>query len=386
MTRYSSRRCASVGAIVLGAIALAGCAGGAPAATSELSAATAEEPADLEALISAAQEEGPITIYDGTSKVEEMAASFTEKYGIEATGVKSDAAETIEKVTREAQAGNVVGDVVAISDMPAVNNQLLPNDFVFSWIPADLEADIDEGQRDPLVVISDPSMWTYNSEVYDVCPVDNVWQLTESDWAGNVVMQDPVGNSGALDWFSQMAQFGDEELREAYAEEFGEELDTEQPSAAAEWVSRLAANDPLLTKSSEEASEAIGALGQTDPPVGLISSAKYRNNDEKGYGLEVCEGLNPWVGEAAPKALMVASGSENPNAAKLFVHFALTEEGIAPQIADGKISSNLTIEQPDDPARVGEFRDDLFFAHGDGFDTDWADREVWQDLWRTSRG
>ena len=120
--------------------------------------------------------------------------------------------------------------------------------------------------------------------------------------------------------------------------------------------------------------------------MGLISSAKYRNNDEKGYGLEVCEGLNPWVGEAAPKALMVASGSENPNAAKLFVHFALTEEGIAPQIADGKISSNLTIEQPDDPARVGEFRDDLFFAHGDGFDTDWADREVWQDLWRTSRG
>src|SRR5690606_14432600 len=118
--------------------------------------------------------------------------------------------------------------------------------------------------------------------------------------------------------------------RDAYKEAFGEELKTDKASAAAEWVSRMAANQPILTKSSEEASEAVGATGQDDPPMALMSSAKYRNIDEKGYALGVCEGLVPWVGKASPKSLTIASGTKSPNAAKLFVHFALTQEGIDP--------------------------------------------------------
>jgi iron(III) transport system substrate-binding protein len=384
MTR-PSRRFAPLAGLAFGALLLTGCVG-APPATSGAPAAAAEGAYDLDALIEAASQEGPITVYDGTSKIEAMAEAFTAKYGIEATGVKLDAAEAIEKVTREAQAGTIVGDVIAISDLPALKNQLLPKELVYSWVPEDLEADIDPNMLDPLVVITDPSFWSYNTETYDQCPATNVWDLTEPEFAGKVALQDPMGDSGALDWFSQMAAFGDQNLRDAYEARFGTALETDQDSASAEWMTRLAQNNPILAKSSEEVSESVGATGQTDPPLGLISSAKYRNIDEKGYALGVCAGLDPWVGMASPKGITIASGSQNPNAAKLFVHFALTEEGIAPQINDGKISSNGSIPQPADPAGVGEHRDDLFYFSNDGLDADWADREAWLDLWRIAKG
>ncbi|WP_159611086.1 ABC transporter substrate-binding protein [Glutamicibacter sp. JC586] len=383
MSTTSTHRWTTVVGLGLSALLFTGCAGQAPAATTAPVAQSAED-FDLDQLISAAKAEGPITIYDSTSKVEDMAAAFTKAYGIKATGVKTDAAEAIEKVTREAQAGNVVGDVVAISDLPAVKNQLLPNNFVTNWVPADLAPNIDASMQEPLVMITDPSFWTYNTEAFNTCPATNIWDFTTEKFTKKVAFQDPVGDNGALDWYSQMAQFGDQQLRDAYKEAFGEDLVTDKDSAAAEWVSRMAANQPILTKSSEEASEAVGAGGQDDPPMALMSSAKYRNIEEKGYSLGVCEGLVPWVGKASPKSLTIASGSKSPNAAKLFVHFVLTQEGIEPQISDGKISANSSIKQPEDAAHVGKHLNEIFQFDNAGLETDWASREIWQDLWRTS--
>lgn len=387
MNRTARRLTGVTGALLGVALAATACAGQ-PTSTASESDTETESVFDtdmtLDELIAAAKEEGPITIYDGTSKIEEMAAAFTEEYGIEATGVKADAAEVIEKTTREAQSGNIVGDVVALSDLPALKSQLLPNNFVTTYVPADLEENIPKNMREPLVMITDPAFFTYNTEVYDACPIRNVWQLTDADWSGKFAIDDPVGSNATLDWFSQMSQFDDDALAQAYEDLYGEPLETEQDSVTAEWVARLAANSPIVTKSGEEASEAVGALGQTDPPMGLMSSAKYRNIDEKGYALSVCEGLEPFTGRAAPKGIAIATGTESPHAAMLFVHYALTQEGIEPQIADGKISSNSAVVQPEDPANTADYLDSLYFFDNAGLDTDWANRESWQDLWRVS--
>lgn len=387
-TRLRRTQQLSAAGMILGVSLLAACAGEPPASAGDSDATDHAEPLDedfdLDALIEAAQEEGPITIYDNTSQVEGMAEAFAEEYGIGATGVKVDASEALEMVTREAQSGNVVGDVVAIPDIPAMDNQLLPNDFVHTYVPEPVEEDIEEGMRDPLVLVTDPSFWTYNDEVHETCPITNMWELTEPEWSGMVAFEDPVGHNGTLDWYSQLSQFGEEELRTAYEAQFGEELDSEYETAAEEWVSRMASNSPILTGSSEEASEAVGAPGQDDPPMALISSAKYRNIDDQGYYHAVCEGLDPWAGRAVPKAISIASETESPHAARLYIHYVLTQEGIAPQIEDGKISSNQSIEQPEDPSDVGQHIDELFFFDNTGLDEDWANREAWQDLWRTS--
>lgn len=390
-TTAKTRRLLTTSAIMLSLTALTACAGQAPADDTEnaggsddVFAAFEGENFDLDELIEKAQDEGPITIYDNASAVEDIAENFSEKYGIEATGTKVDAAEAQEMVTREAQSGNVVGDVVTMQDLPALKNQLLPNDFVTSWIPEDARENIDPSMQDPLVMVSDSNLWTYNDEVYDTCPITNMWELTEPEWNGKVALEDPVGANKLLDWFSQMGQFDEEALAAAYEDHFGEALETEEDSASAEWVARLAANDPILTSSNEDVSEAVGALGQSEPPVGLVSSSKFRNIEEKGYAHAVCDGLEPWEGIAQPKGVTIATGTESPHAAMLYVHYVMTEEGIEPQNSEGKISANTAIEQPDDPSKLAEHIDELYFFDNAGLDTDWNGRQDWQDQWRVA--
>lgn len=390
-TTAKTRRLLTTSAIMLSLTALTACAGQAPAddtenagGTDDVFAAFEGENFDFDELIEKAQDEGPITIYDNASAVEGIAENFSEKYGIDATGTKVDAAEAQEMVTREAQSGNVVGDVVTMQDLPALKNQLLPNNFVTSWIPEDARENIDASMQDPLVMVSDSNLWTYNDEVYDTCPITNMWELTEPEWNGKVALEDPVGANKLLDWFSQMGQFDEEALAAAYEDHFGEALETEEDSASAEWVARLAANDPILTSSNEDVSEAVGALGQSEPPVGLVSSSKFRNIEEKGYAHAVCDGLEPWEGIAQPKGVTIATGTESPHAAMLYVHYVMTEEGIEPQNSEGKISANTAIEQPDDPSKLAEHIDELYFFDNAGLDTDWNGRQDWQDQWRVA--
>ena len=80
--------------------------------------AAAEEAFDLDALAAAAKAEPPITIYNSTGKIVEMAENFSKKYGLQATGEKVSASSQLEMIIREAQAGNVLGDVVLITDAP----------------------------------------------------------------------------------------------------------------------------------------------------------------------------------------------------------------------------------------------------------------------------
>ena len=114
------RKLLTTSAILISLTALTACAGQAPAdnagaddaenvsQTEDVFAAFEGDNFDLDELIEKAQDEGPITIYDNASAVEDIADNFSEKYGIDATGTKVDASEALEMVTREAQSDNVV--------------------------------------------------------------------------------------------------------------------------------------------------------------------------------------------------------------------------------------------------------------------------------------
>ncbi len=66
--------------------------------------------------------------------------------------------------------------------------------------------------------------------------------------------------------------------------------------------------------------EAVGAPGQEAPFFGLLSSAKFRDNEAKGYKLGICKDLDPWIGWTYVKLGLIASKTASPNAARLFVH------------------------------------------------------------------
>ncbi|TNF19062.1 MAG: ABC transporter substrate-binding protein [Rhodobacteraceae bacterium] len=356
------------------AVMLAGVGLGSPALAEDF---------DLDALIKAAQAEDGITIYSSTSKIKKAAAAFTETYGIPATGTKAKGAAQIELVVREAQAGNVVGDVIISSDAGAALAQLLPEGMVTSWTPPDLADTIDEFSKDPLVVWRDPSLWTYNNEDGGDCPVDNIWQVTEAEWNRRITLEDPLNKPSFSDWFNQMETHFDDKMAEAYKAHYGEALDTSAQSATATWVERLAANAPLLTDSSSGAAEAIGTRGQDKPFFGLVASAKYRDVSEEGLAMAICKDMAPYMGFAKPGFGLIAAGTDSPNAAKLFLHFMMTEAGVLPMTEDGKMSGNSAVPaHPDEISGVVDYADRLTPHIAATGAEDFDKRQDWQDFWR----
>ncbi len=349
------------------------------------SAARADEPFDLDGLIAAAKKEKPITVYDSTGKIVEMAKNFAKKYGLSAEGSKVKASAQLEMIIREARANNIQGDVSIVSDAPAAVAQLIPQGFAESWLPPDLASKIPAEYQDPLTVVTSANVWAYNTQIFDKCPVTNIWELTEPKWKGKVAMQDPLGKASYVDWFNQMAKHGDDKVAQAYKEHYGKDLKTEEESSTAAWVKALAANAPLLTDADAAAADAVGAPGQSEPFMGLISSAKFRDNADQGMKLGLCKDLKPWVGWLYPGVGLITKGTDSPNAAKLFVHYIMTEEGIAPQAIDGKMSTNKDVSLPaDEPSGIGKVLDQLLpYAMTTSLD-DWDARETWQDFWRVN--
>jgi len=345
--------------------------------------ARADDSFNLDALVAAAKKEKPITVYDSTGKIVEMAKNFAKKYGLEAEGSKVKASAQLEMIIREARANNIQGDVSIVSDAPAAVAQLIPQGFAESWLPPDLAAKIPAEYQDPLTVVTSANVWSYNTALFDKCPVSNIWELTEPKWKAKVAMQDPLGKASYVDWFNQMAKHGDDEVRAAYKARYGKDLQTDEASATAAWVKALAANAPLLTDADAAAADAVGAPGQSQPFMGLISSAKFRDNADKGMKLGLCKDLKPWLGWLYPGVGLITKGTDSPNAAKLFVHFIMTEEGIAPQAIDGKMSTNRDIKLPaDEPSGIGAALNQLLpYSMATSLD-DWDARETWQDFWR----
>lgn len=339
---------------------------------------------DLDALIAAAKQEDPITIYDQSGKVVKIAENFSAKYGVQATGVKVELG-AIEKVVREHESGNVIADVVVNEDLSTYAIELLDQGVLTNWVPGDMRDTIEDNARYPLLVHQGTFGWVYNNDVYDSCPVTNIWQLTEPDYNGRVAMADPLSNPKYMTWFNELSVRDDDALRDLYQQEYGEELQTSEPSAGHEWVKRFAQNRPQLTKTDEEVSEAVGAPGQTAPSIGPVSMAKFRNVEDKGYSLGICDGLQPWALKAFPSAVAIASKSESPNLAKLYVHYLFTDEGFAPMAADGKVSTNETVPLPEDPSRVADFVDQTEPVDASYLISNYETRSTWSDYWRISR-
>lgn len=341
----------------------------------------AAEPLDLSTLIANAKTETPITVYASTGKIVEQAKSFSQQYGVNAVGIKADAPQIIEIISREAQAHNVKADVAIIEDAPAGMAQLLNKGYVQSWVPDDMKAIVPAQYQAPLTVVLAPNVFAYNTTHHGRCPITNIWQLTEPQWRGKVAMQDPTSKPAYTDWFSQMATHYDQEVRAAYQQAYGKPLETDESTATAAFVKALAANSPLLTHSDNDAAEAIGAPDGKGDFVGLVSTAKFRDN-KQGMKLGLCNGMKPFIGWNYPSLGVVATGSHSPNAARLFVHYLMTAEGIAPQGVDGKMSTNPAVKLPANEASgIEKYRAELMVYQTTSAKTDWQSRQDWQDLW-----
>ncbi|WP_309066907.1 ABC transporter substrate-binding protein [Microbacterium sp.] len=395
LTMPRPRRAGAFAGLALTAVALAACAppgaaGGKPVEDAKPKVSLAPDETadgfDLEKLVAAAKKEGPITIYDQTGKVVQIAEAFTAKYGIEATGVKIET-NVIEKVRTEGKSGNVIGDVLASAEVAGVYS-LIEDGLLTNWVPGDMYDKLPEEARYPFLNLYETYVWTYNAAAFpDGCPVENVWELTEPDWKGRVALPDPEKFATYPIGWNQSARDHDDEFADAYEAQFGEEIDTDEESAVHEWLKRFAQNSPIVGKDAEAPSDAVGGEGQPDPAIALIPGSKYRNNEDKGYAQAVCTDLEPYAGWTVPQSMAYASNTDSPNAAKLYIHFATSQEGMEFVMPDGKASFSPDVKPAEDRHGLLALADEgkLQPYSTEYLSDDFSSISEWLDFWRSSR-
>jgi len=334
--------------------------------------APAEE--DWDAVYQAATDEGKVVVYSDSSRIFKIIESFEEAYpGVTVEAFDITTPDLILKLKAEQNAGINNADVIFVGDASTVVPELVRPHLVWNYVPPDLIPVIPEERRYPILVHHyGMKVLAYNSEVNDEAPVDNWWDLTREEWKGKVLFKDPFKSGDWFNLFSMMIKNADL-MAKAYEKEFGKpiELDEDAPTAGHQWIKDLVANEPVLTGSDGDASEAVGTLGQDDPPIGVFAYSKYRHVLSGKQAFAAALEAEPMSGVCLATTLGMANNAPHPNAAKLMIKYYMGDEkgglGYTPYYTPGNLSPRTDMPPPEGMFGMDVAQDTLWFV-----DPDWA--------------
>ena len=323
------RRISTLTAIAASAALLAACGGGgtdptsAPADGVDYTAMTHEE------LVAAAEAEGSVVVYSFTSRIAKVEEAFEAEYDIDLIGHDISSTEQVTRLLAESQAGSATADVAYISDAPVVFTELVEPGILLPYVPARVRDLVPAEYQAPLLAnrIS-TKVLMYNEDAYpDGTPITNLWQLTEDEWNGRVVMVDPTLRGDYLDLMTEIVLNADA-MAEAYEAYFGNEitLDADVTNAGEQCIKDLYANGLVLVDDTDAVNAAVGAIGQDNPPVGFTSYSDRRDNEDEGWALQVSDGTAPSNGITFPALVGVVEGAQNPAAARLVIDFLMGDD------------------------------------------------------------
>ena len=204
---------------------------------------------DWAAIEAAAKEEGSVLVYANSSKVEKAAEIFMEMYPeitVQAFDLGGD--DVLLKTTEEQKAGAFTGDVWLSSGGANLVGEVMPNEYVWRFVPDSVKDLIPEEYTQPLVMTRlGTSIFAYNSELNETCPITNVWELTNPEWQGKFFIEDPLNDASTLSKLLTLVAH-EEEMHAAYVALYGEEpvLDEDTATVGWLWLKRFAANGPPL--------------------------------------------------------------------------------------------------------------------------------------------
>ncbi len=310
----------------------------------------APETQDWAAIEAAALEEGTVIVYANSSRIEREIELFQEAYpGITLQGYDLGGDDVITKVREEQAAQAYIGDVWFSSGGPEIFGEFLPNQQLWPFVPDEFVSVIPPESRNPFVVARyGVRVLGYNTELNpDGCPITNFWQLTEPEWSGRVFIEDPLADASTMGILTTIVQHADE-LEAAYVEYYGSEpvLDEDTPDAGWLWLKRFAQNQPIMEPGGDEVVQAFSTPGMTEAGVGFTSYSKYRDTVSGELVFDACRGLEPVMGVRTAAYIAIINGAPHPNAAKLFIRFAL-DQGFAPWNVIGDYSPRTDIPAPE---------------------------------------
>ena len=317
-------------------------------------------------LVEAAKAEGTLTVYTYSSRTTKIGDAFTALYGIPVEVTQLKDTEMIEKVSKEAAANLDAADVVFCQDGSRVIPELVYTGYVTRYVPENVEGHIVDAEfEDPLVFEAMPKVFIYNNEDGGDQKLTNIWQLTEPEWSGALQFKDPFSEAVNMNFFTMITREDwAEKIAEAYKSYYGKDIQLTTKNAGYEWIKAIYNNGCVLGKSDTTIGENVGAKGQHRDIAGLFTLNKMRNAKSKDLALAPAYGMEPFSGFMYTAYVFVASKAKAPNAAKLFIEFAFTEEGWKPFNLLGDYSP---VDYLSDNAE-----DDLTIV-------DWKNQLVWED-------
>lgn len=296
-------RTAAIAAGIAASLLLTGCSAGGTTEAPKDDVAVAD-PA-LQELIDAAKDEGSLTLYGiiDEAALRAVGAAFTEKYGIQVNTLRLVSADLSQKYSTEAEAGSPVADAIMLTHSPFFADALDKG-----WLASLAESDIPEFDAYPeeyvrndggaAIVSLVPTQLVYNTDNVKKAPTS--WEeYAKPEYKGKLLFAEPASSPANLTFWSLMI------------EEFGEGF-----------LEKIAANEPTWMNSAVNTTQGVAA-GEGDlAHPGVLAIV----NNLKGSGAPVEAALlGPTTGPEI--AVGISAKSPSPNAARLFAHYLLTEEG-----------------------------------------------------------
>ena len=272
------------------------------------------------------------------AKIEKLLEPWNALYpGIALEGGDTD--DIAVKMSAEQQAGNVVGDVWFNSDGHLLYGEFVPNQWMWWYTPPGVVIDDVSAEQPFAMARRSVDVIGYNSEIFpDGCPATNWWQFTEPQLKGKFYMEDPLSDSSTTAKLTLFIKHADE-MATAYQKLYGKEWTTDAAytkdieNAGYLFLKKLAQNEPGIQPGGDEVDSAFATLGMdpaVEPGYGWTGLSSYEATMEGELAMAPCYKLEPVVGVLKSSYLGIANKAPHPNAAKLFIKFALSEAGFDP--------------------------------------------------------
>jgi iron(III) transport system substrate-binding protein len=288
---------------------------------------------DWAAIEAAATLEGSVVVYANTSKIANAMEIWEKKYPkIKIEGYDLGGDDVLAKTLGEQKANLFVGDVWFSSGGAELVGNVLPHEYVWRFIPDNLVGKIDPVYTKPLLFSRfGTSVWAYNSELNKAPPISNVWELTQPEWKGKVVVEDPINDASTMSKLMTYVYHADE-MKAAYVALYGKPpvLDKDTPDAGWLWFKRFAQNAPIAQPGGDEVDSAFATPGMKESYLALTSYSNYADVIEGALVFEPCWGLEPKLGVQSQSYSGILNQAPHPNAAKLFIRFITSPEGRKP--------------------------------------------------------
>jgi iron(III) transport system substrate-binding protein len=295
-----------------------------------LAPACAQDAVDL----AAAKKEGKLVWYTSTpvETGQKIADMFQKEHGIRVEMFRSGGSAILRRFQQEMDAGRAAADVLTTSD-PAASAAMSKKGLFVPFKPKDFDK-VPDAAKDPqgYYVAQRLNLMTIYLRHDKVAAADEpkTWaEVADARYKGKLVMTDPSFTALQLSVVGMLAKLRGWGFYE-----------------------KLRANDVMVVQSNQQASDML-KRGERLIAVGALDSyaADERRNGHPMKTLYPSDGVF-----VIPSPTALVKGSPNPNAAKLFAAFMITEGVQKLFPADGGYAARSDVAPPEGSPAVGELK------------------------------